>query len=323
MHVEHRAFNSDRKFGVEFEVSPTFHKEVIGLFIKEYEAQANSNISVRVEGGIKGWSESHNNDYWHVKYDSSCGPKDGTKSKTPGWEIASYICQGTEDIDRVANMADYLSFCGLQTNPNCGFHIHVDTSDFSEVEMGILHSHWMSVERVMIHSLPKHRRYNKHCSPLHRRFKHVSCNNPQSLWEALRPDNFCPHENRQKKVAINSVGYAQGRVYQHYSRKTLELRLPECILEKEYVENWIRLYLHFVDTVKNREFCDYSKTFSNPMAELLWVFGLEEKDGDKFVLLSQELYDLKVWFLQRIIRNSGNKKFAKLAREKCEYITQL
>ena len=99
--------------------------------------------------------------------------------------------------------------------------------------------------------------------------------------------------------------------------------MPECILEEDYVKNWTVLYLHFVDTVKNRPFVDYSKICDNPVDEALYLLGLEEKSGTKFVLLDEHLYRLKCWFLNRLVNHATRKKIAESARKKLEFITRI
>lgn len=325
MLLEYRKFNSTRNFGVEFEVSPNFTREELSNLVQEFEKNREKPRSVRVEGtlsNVNGWGETYSNDYWHIKYDSTCGPLG--KKKDNGWEIASYIASGNEDVQSIGDLAQYLNDLRVETNKNCGLHIHADVSDFKQKEMGILHSHWFIVEKLILQSVPSHRRNNKYCQPFSK--KHsvqytMSATCPESLWNSIKPTNFYPHENNDKKVVLNSVGYAHGLYDAKYSRKTLELRLPECILEKDHVENWIRLYLHFIDTTKNRDFIDYSaKTSKNNLDYCLWVLGLEE-NGDAFAILDEPLHKLKLWFLNRIIKNSTIKSLQKSCDKKINLIT--
>lgn len=319
--VEYCKLKVDRRFGVEFEVSSFFSKQDLASFIEKKEKQVSNPKKVLVEGGTKGWAESHENNYWHVKYDSSCGPT-GNKSKDHGWEIASYIGSSVEDIDWIAGMAANLSESKVETNTHCGLHIHAETSDFSPEQMGVLHSHWLRIEPWIIHSLPKHRKNNKHCKPLSKAFKYDKVDNPAELWMIFKPSNFGPHENKQKKVAINSVGYAQGLYHTHYKRKTLELRMPECILDESYVSNWIVLYLHFIHNVKNRSFIPKTdKDLS--LDEVFWILGLGDKNPNTLVVLDKKLTMLKIWFLERLVANSHSLKVAKTALEKLRFITQL
>jgi len=329
MLVEHRNFQSKRNFGVEFEVTATYSKQELGKFVDSFEAERGTHRMVVVEGGETGWNESVANSYWHVKYDSTCGPlgkKAGEKTNPQhhGWEIASYVCSGVEDVLCVSKLAQFLSECRVLTNPNCGLHIHADTSDFTPLEMGVLYSHWLNVEDMILHSLPKHRKNNKYCKPISKKFRtKLPVLDPEKLWNTVKPTNFYLHENPQKKVAINAVGYAQGLQCPYHQRKTIELRLPECVLSEQYVQNWLFLFLHFIDTVKQRAFVDYSKICDTPLEEALWVLGLEEKDGSKFILLGDKLFQLKCWFLERLANNSTRKKIAESARQKLEFITQV
>lgn len=328
MLLEYRKFNSNRNFGVEFEVSPNFTRENLAEFITNFESKKDIKRSVRVEGtsfNANGWGESHNNDYWHVKYDSTCGPLG--KKKDHGWEIASYIASGKKDIENISGLAQCLNDFRVETNKNCGLHIHADVSDFKQKEMGILLSHWFVIEKAIIQSVPSHRRNNKFCQTFAKKFDSAymskDIEDPETLWQLLKPTNFYPHDNADKKVVLNSVGYAHGLYDAKYTRKTLELRLPECTLSKEHVSNWIKLYLHFVDTSKNREYMQYSsKIAKNSLDEILWILGLEEKDN-AFVVLDEELLETKKWFLNRILTFSSLKSLKKSCEKKLNFISNL
>lgn len=332
MLIEYRNFQSQRRFGVEFEVSATYTQDELHSFVKEFEQKngTNRNIVVKHGTGAEGWAESIVNNYWHVKYDSTCGPLgkktgQGSNPMHHGWEIASYVCQGVDDVISVSNMAQHLADCRVMVNPNCGLHIHAETLDFTAKEMGVLYSHWLKIEDMILHSLPKHRKNNKYCKPVSKKFKSKlpTALDPDKLWNTVKPTNFYPHENPQKKVAINPLGFAQGLKTETHERRTIELRLPECILNDNYVQNWLILYLHFIDTVKTRAFLDYTQVSKNPLDEVFWILGLEEKDDDKFVILGDKLFQVKCWFLERLINNSSTQKIKESAFQKLEFITQI
>lgn len=320
---EVRSFDSKRRFGAEFEVSPTVSKDNLGAWVTSYEKETGNGRNVHVEGGPKGWAESHGNNFWHVKYDSTCGPPQLGKKKTSGWEIASYIAQGDKDIRNIAGCAQYLADHGVVTNQNCGFHVHAEVSKFTPAMMGALHSVWIAIEPFLIESCPTYRKFNKYCKPLYKKFKAKinASKSAENLWAALRPTNYNSHENLQKKLTLNSVGYAAAEASYNMNRKTVELRLPECLLERVYVENWIRLYLHIVDTVEANPTMEVVPS-TESLSDALYYMGLEGRD-DRFVILSPSLYEAKVWFLQRMIRNSSDSNFAEQAKKKLDYITHV
>ena len=46
---------------------------------------------------------------------------------------------------------------------NCGYHIHINASDFNEEEMGRLISYWLLIEDVFFNMVPFRRTVNKYC----------------------------------------------------------------------------------------------------------------------------------------------------------------
>lgn len=321
--VQYRNFWSQRGFGVEFEVSPTFTKQEIAAKVIRFEQTLGKNRHVRTEPGPKGWAETVDNNYWHVKYDSSCGPSMDKKKKTPGWEIASYIACGDDDVVAISRLAAFLATEQLQVNENCGFHVHVNASDFAPSKMGILLSRWMMLEPVLLQSLPKHRRNNKYCRPIYKKFAHVIpfARTAESLWENMKPHNFCPHENADKKVSINTVGYAQKLCSPYHCRPTIELRLPEAYLDEAFTANWIRLFLHFVEISRNDSEIRHQKRHGQSDLDFtMEMLGIDHGAGE-FCIFDKSLHDLRVWFLQRIVQfgalkrvvNDADKKLALIA----------
>lgn len=320
MLVLHKNFISTRKFGVEYELTASVSKKELGIYLKDFETENGTNRFVHVEGGEKGWAESYANDFWHVKYDSTCGPLG--KKKDFGWEIASYIGSGNKDIVSISKAASYLRNRGVLTNNNCGLHIHADVSDLTVEQMGTLLSHWISIEHIIVQSCPKRRKNNKFCKSLARKIANVKkhIHTPSVLWDYIKPDNFSPHENPQKKVTLNSLGFAAGLVNKFHLRKTLELRMPECVLDEDFVANWIRLYLNFIDVNIKRGMANISKNCNN-LSDLMWTLGLEDKES--FMLLSQEMHDVKVWFLNRLMENGNQQKMIKAVAKKLDLITRI
>jgi len=322
-----KEFTSNRRFGVEYEVTALkYKKEELKNILVDFEIKNGSKRTVVAEMDEKGWAESIGNKYWHVKYDSTCGPlgKKAGKGLDPnyhGWEIASYIGSGDQDIIDISKAASHLAAAGVEVSDNCGLHIHADVSDFSPERMGVVLSRWMNLETFVVQSCPERRHNNKFCKSVRKRLKSFKkYKDGDSLWNALKPTNFNTHENPQKKFMLNPMGYALGQVNQSYSRQTVELRLPECILDEEHVANWLRLYLNFLDYSASQPMANLEqpcKTFEDAFRFL----GLE--NSAEFCILSKPMYDVKTWFLRRICQNSTDSKLVSLARKKLNFITRL
>jgi hypothetical protein len=317
-----RELPPQRRFGVELEVSNNLSKKQIGQIVNDYESIYNTKKRlVKVTSGEEGWAQTKDNGYWHVKFDRTCGPTGGFFDN--GWEVASYIGCGAQDVNHISRLARFLSNAGSEVNLNCGLHVHVEVADFNEEDMGILLSNWLKVEEFLISICHPSRQNNKYCLPLRNKFNIQSkiqiIKTPLDVWFCLRPFDLNIHNNKDKRVTLNTVGFAISLINSFFSRKTIELRLPECVLDENHVKNWIRLIINFVETSKNKKYLPIDFRPAKKLSDILIHLGLAE--CEEFTILDQELISTKIWFLKQIIKKSQNKKVINEAKELLEFIT--
>lgn len=410
MRVAYREFNATRKFGVELEVEQTLTKKELAKIIETYEREKKNPRKAYVEGGdLGGWAESVSNDFWHIKYDSSCGPK-GKGLDTGGWEVASYVGSGPKDIDDIASAGDFLGQNTATVNQNCGLHIHVEVKDFTQEQLGVLLAYWLKIEPFIYHACPKHRKDNVYCKsmrslfykksginidkpivneetkeelqqtiveklgkldeldepptqngnvtwtievppfpptgaenaamnalleafeivkgedkkPKKRKTKDIPdlfTKDPLCILNTLKPKNLNPHDNAEKKVSLNILGYAKWLYSENYNQRvTVELRVPECILDKAHIKNWTCFIVQFVEACKQLPMPADLMPFSTSK-EVLEVLGIYS--SDEVLVLDVELHQLKLWFLDRVEKFSGKKTISKEAGEYTNFLTTL
>jgi hypothetical protein len=289
--IRYSKFESKRNFGVEFEINNTVPKYRIKNIIKSV-----SNRQIQMSY----WGKDNGNTYWHIKDDSSCGPQgmDGPR----GFEIASYVGSGIDDIIHMADVADLLQEKKVEVTPHCGLHIHADCSDLTVLQVGTIVAYWLKIEYILGMALPQRRRGNIFC-----RYMHQGCNwrvdrranyTAQQVWDLFKPENLSEQDNDERRVTLNLVNYARAVWYKWYTRKTIELRWPEGTLDGRNIKNWLRLFLHFIETVKNKPMPEHTDHCTS-LAEALTILGLHHSD-DEFLILSEGLMDTKTWLLERI-----------------------
>ena len=255
----YRETSSDRRFGVEYEVSNNLTKKEIGKIVSQFEKSNGKEKKIKVTSGKEGWAQSISNNFWHVKFDRTCGPLG--KQFDFGWEIASYVGQGLKDSYKISNLTKHLKENGAEVNLNCGLHIHVEVSDFDLNNMGILYARWLKIEDFLISICHSSRKNNLYCMPIRNKFENyrylfgsMNSLDPIELYYFLSPTNLDVHNNREKRVTLNSVNFATHQLKPHFSRNTIELRLPEFLLDENHVRNWIHLILNFVEVSKEISF---------------------------------------------------------------------
>jgi hypothetical protein len=323
MEVAFKTTPYTRKFGVELEVSPDLHKSKIGMFLEDFETFFGSARSVRVTPGAKGWDETNDNSYWHVKYDSTCGPIG--KPYDSGWEIASFIGKTQNDLNVISGAGEWLGYRGLSTNDNCGFHIHVDVSDFTPERVGLLIARWLKIEFYVMSACPSRRIINPYCQFLNvRKLTQNVCYDPLRLskfWNDMAPRDLGVHDNSDKRYTVNTIGYRIGQMVDPmYSRQTVEFRFPECLLEKSHIDNWVRLLLCFVDDCKNAKSAPDNIQRSS-LAEVLQFLGF--KGTKDFFILDKELLETKIWFLKKIKKESSRTSYAKEAADLLAFMLEM
>jgi hypothetical protein len=290
MECVYRKFETSRRFGVELEVGneikkPAIRRQIISV----------SNKSVYTSR----YNLSTNNAYWHVKDDSTCGPKgkDGPK----GVEIASFVASGLNDLNHICDVADHLVSKGVKTNENCGLHIHVDASDISIDQAGRILASWIKLEPFLALALPSRRIENPYCRMLYPKGMLLLDTgvSPKGVYEFLKPIDLAYYENNDRRVTLNFVNYCRGIFYSSNVRKTIELRWPEGTLSSTEIKNWVRLFLNFIEYAKD---APVPKSSVCPtVSEAMNLLGLGH--SNKFTILSEGLLKTKIWLLERIINN--------------------
>lgn len=286
MSLSYRHF-TDRPFGIEVELSEEllpcdYFKafdgiaEIISFHDKIHRVEICYDY-INSEG-----------DNWDIKPDASCG-----------LEIASYKASGLKDLENISNCLKKIGRSGYGVDESCGCHVHVDISDFSKKDVGKMLALWMLAEDVILQAVPSHRRGNEYCKPLRSVYKWILHDKISS------PSNFCrslePHDYEERRVSLNIFNYL------YSDNRTVELRLPESSLEEGDAKNWIKLLVNFVENVERSPtpVCLKSAGLIGSMK----ILGLHERG----LVLSEDLFRTKEWFLRRLIFYSSSSNLRKQA----------
>lgn len=301
MKVEYKGFCSQRFFGVELEVGKEIQRSIISSVIKKY-----SNRKVV----ISGYTNSINNDKWILKTDSSCGRNVNSNGQNEGgYEITSYKASGIEDIKSIAKISSEIKKIGVKANNNCGYHIHVDVSDYTDEDMGRLIAYWLCIEDGLFASVPERRKYNNYCKKLRSKNQYsnnINISDPVSVYNIFKPKVANIRHAQEKRYSLNLLNYYVSTKKPYFKRKTVEFRFPEGTLTSNVVKNFIILLVSFVDIIKSinvmpTELCNFN------LNQILQICGLDHKD-DKFYIFDTDLFEARKWFLQRLKRYDHSYK---------------
>ena len=300
--IVHKEFDIARKFGVELELGDEIKKRTVYQAITKFSHH---------KAYTSRYALSTNNEYWHIKDDSTCGRYGRLGPK--GVEVASFIASGINDLEHVAGTASHLTTIGCKVNDNCGLHIHVDASDLQIDQISTIVAYWIKSEFVLSMLLPLRRYQNEYCKfifspfleimnkngPLCRKEKY----NSMDFWTIIEPKNVGYFENPEKRHNLNLVNYKRAIQFNSNIRKTLELRWPEGSLTSDDIVNWAVLFMSFIETCKNKDMPHNLKL--SCLNEVLTFLGIGHGKNN-FLILGKYLHGLKYWLCDRIIKNQAD-----------------
>lgn len=253
---------------------------------------------------------------WHVKSDMSCGI-DGSEGPS-GIEVSTRICSGRRDISIISKAAKAISDRGASVNENCGLHVHVDISDFSENDLGRMILYWMVVEKVLILAMPQQRWDNKYCKTLEPNLNNILIKNysimPRTWVEIarlFRPFDGLFSINLAKRRTMNINNFYRALELNTDWRKTVEFRWPEGTLCPKDIQSWVVIFVSFVDFVKSRNyfplrFIDQRHVVN--LYDVLEILGIGHFHNN-FFIFDKTLNDARKWLLNRIIENTETDIF--------------
>jgi hypothetical protein len=299
------SLNSCRRFGVELEINSfdkrNFKTNPLGIGELPYGIYNVGNLVAECFPGaktiIKTWHPVHNNDYWIVKPDSSCG-----------MELCTPLIKGNFGYNTVYKIVSKIKEkYSDYVDERCSFHIHVDVSDLTELQLSSVLAYWIKCEAVFMDAMPESRKKSRYCMPIGTLdvIQHDTMIEPQLLIRRL---------GLQKYYSLNTYHYSKD------NRKSIEFRIADytyCI-NPISARNWIKLIIHFVECASQISI-PHPYVAGDQWSSYLWlnpkeVFQILQFDQP----LSDELEEIKKWFVQKAkdnISNSSDGIWSETARK--------
>lgn len=192
-----------------------------GVEIEAYNCSRERLARELRDAGIQVSVEGYNHDtrnHWKLVTDSSLEGRDT-------FELVSPILVGEEGLKELETVCWVLDACDVKVNESCGFHVHMDASDFNMDAWKNLALSYKHIERIIDSFMPRSRRDNRYCKSM------------RSLSEAriaraatIRDLQQAFDNNRYYKVNLEA-----------YSRhRTVEFRQHSGTINFAKMEKWIR-----------------------------------------------------------------------------------
>lgn len=210
-------WNFGRKFGIEYEFSNNSSRlSDMSIIVRETTGQ---------DAEVRRYEHTSDNYHtWVCKTDSSCGT-----------ELVSPILNGPSKLKIAAEVLPALQNNNFLFNDRCGQHVHIEISDFTEKQAGIIAAYWMKIERFILNGTPSHRRGNQYCALL------TQDNHDIEVNRTYTPENV-----------LNNMAHGRRAInfQNRNNRGTVEFRFGEMTFDPEVIKNRVRFLVWFVEMCK-------------------------------------------------------------------------
>ena len=203
------------KFGIELEFADLSNDTVMRVL---------SDAGIRIVD--RGYTHADYSDgVWKVVPDSSV---------RNGLEVVSPVLFGEEGLAECVKVAHALEAAEASINRTCGFHVHIDASSFSAIELYRIYDRYKKFESEIDSFMPRSRRgnSNEYC----RRLASIPAPTRGMTKESMAEDQM----SRYYKVNLKS----------YLRHHTVEFRQHSGTVDAAKISNWIRFL---------QEFCEVSR----------------------------------------------------------------
>ena len=217
---------------------------------------------------VMDFSRQHDNAFWACKTDSTCG-----------FEVASRVLLTSDDLKQALRVTRAIAKSGAKVSTNCGFHVHIEVTDYNRNKLARLVNWWVKMERFIMDLMEPSRKDNNFCQRLGQFYKG---NRRYATDELLEPIS---HE---RCYALNVQHFKQ--------RKTIEFRVAHGTNDFVDVKNWVRFLLvlvEFARAAKQPEDCHYLLP-----AEIFKTLGFFDEN------LSDGLREVRTWLFDTSLKHA-------------------
>ena len=237
------ALNTNRAFGIELEVlaRPGSSREKIAAAIRAAEVSCNA------EG------------YGHSVPTAWKVVTDGSLPQNRGMEVVSPKLYGEAGIAEARKVADALVAAGCTVTTQCGFHVHVDGSDFTPEQLAKVAVNYLWFETFFDHVMPESRRgsHNRYVQSNRSRFGGYGTDalnaGIERVANAAKGLGLYAQPVSHESVIRAFCGgdrYFKLNLVAFHRQGSIEFRQHSGTVEADKIEHWVRLTSAFVEKAK-------------------------------------------------------------------------
>lgn len=118
-------------------------------------------------------------------------------------------------------------------NKSCGFHLHIESKDFSDEKLGLIYRNAKNLESWLFSIVAESRRENNYCRKL---------TNIESIKKFDDAWYKTYEHSGRKKNKYDETRYFWLNFHSHYYRGTIEIRLHQGTIDPVKIMNWVKLW---------------------------------------------------------------------------------
>ncbi len=269
-----------------------------------------------------------NIDTMHTVYNemnSDFGVSEDGSLNDDGVEFQTPKLSGEKGKQELKNLCKLLEDNDFTVDKTCGLHIHLDMSDYMDIERDFeeryneddeeteeydksfwkiknLMIFYLNFESVMLSFLPRSRRKNKYCYPLIENYHEKEIKNLKFL-EDLEVmwyrEGTKENIERRKHHKYDDSRYSGINFHSMLSNNHLEVRYHSGTINSNKILKWAELHIYILNKIYNEEI-NYEK-----LQDIKYITELSEKTDTMFSLLKlpKETED---YFKERQAKFTGN-----------------
>ncbi len=173
----------------------------------------------------------------------------------------------------------------ISVNSSCGYHLHIDTADFSMQDIKRLYKNLQNIQSWIFMGLSKSRLMNSYCKPL--------CDEYKSHKEFLKKKfELDKKQDAKGQGKYNSGRYDWLNIWSHLQYDNIEIRCHNGTFEENKINNWLEFWMYIVCITKYYKKNNLSVKWIKENMNWFYVYWEErisQKKNEKLRYIKEEL----------------------------------
>ena len=182
--------------------------------------------------------------------DTGAGLSEDGSIPDAGCEIQTNPASGDNFLSDISALNEALEQSGADVDSSCGFHVHVDASDYNQYDLRKFMLVWIAVEPAMFELVTKDRIIGSYCKPCGQLFANILTGHEgtdgKNWRQRLAAGLYLVGDYKKLDKSIKTLKstkwgdqrYLAVNLHSFFVRKSIEYRLHESTVKPDVILNW-------------------------------------------------------------------------------------